>query len=74
MLLQFLCLHFFGATIGGSLAARGSGVVSTKYGKAEDLVLQIEAVMANGTVIDTLPVPSHASGPPIVAPKKCEPG
>ena len=29
--------HFFGATIGGSLAARGSGVVSTKYGKAEQL-------------------------------------
>jgi alkyldihydroxyacetonephosphate synthase len=41
-------------------------VVSTKYGKAEDLVLQIEAVMANGTVIDTLPVPSHASGPGII--------
>ena len=58
--------HFFGATIGGCLAARGSGVVSTKYGKAEDLVLQIEAVMANGTVIDTLPVPSHASGPGII--------
>ncbi|MEY2778652.1 MAG: hypothetical protein RL008_748, partial [Actinomycetota bacterium] len=58
--------HFFGATIGGCLAARGSGVVSTKYGKAEDLVLQIEAVMANGKVIDTLPVPSHASGPGII--------
>lgn len=58
--------HFFGATIGGCLAARGSGVVSTKYGKAEDLVLQIEAVMANGKVIETLPVPSHASGPGII--------
>ena len=29
----------FGATLGGFLAARGSGVLSTKYGKAEDLVL-----------------------------------
>ena len=58
--------HFFGATIGGCLAARGSGVVSTKYGKAEDLVLQIEAVMANGKIIETLPVPSHASGPGII--------
>ncbi len=58
--------HFFGATIGGCLAARGSGVVSTKYGKAEDLVLQIEAVMASGKIISTLPVPSHASGPGII--------
>ena len=51
------------ATLGGYLAARGSGVISTKYGKAEDLVLSIEAVMPNGTVIRTPPVRSHASGP-----------
>ena len=30
----------FGATVGGWLAARGSGVRSTKYGKPEDMVLQ----------------------------------
>ncbi|HUG83099.1 MAG TPA: FAD-binding oxidoreductase [Euzebya sp.] len=58
--------HFFGATIGGSLAARGSGVVSTKYGKAEDLALQIEAVMPPGQRIRTLPVPNHASGPDLM--------
>jgi alkyldihydroxyacetonephosphate synthase len=51
------------ATLGGYLAARGSGVISTKYGKAEDLVLSIEAVMPEGTIIRTPPVPSHASGP-----------
>ena len=51
------------ATLGGYLAARGSGVISTKYGKAEDLVLSIEAVMPNGTIIRTPPVRSHASGP-----------
>ncbi len=51
------------ATLGGYLAARGSGVISTKYGKAEDLVLSIEAVMPDGTIIRTPPVPSHASGP-----------
>src|SRR6476659_9729064 len=51
------------ATVGGYLAARGSGVISTKYGKAEDLVLSLRAVLPDGTVISTPPVPSHASGP-----------
>jgi alkyldihydroxyacetonephosphate synthase len=58
--------HFFGATIGGSLAARGSGVVSTKYGKAEDLAMQIEAVVPPGRRITTLPVPNHAAGPDLL--------
>lgn len=58
--------HFFGATIGGCLAARGSGVVSTKYGKAEDLALQVEAVVPPGRRIATLPVPSHAAGPDLL--------
>jgi len=58
--------HFFGATIGGSLAARGSGVVSTKYGKAEQLALSIEAVLPPGRRISTLPVPNHASGPDLM--------
>ncbi len=51
------------ATLGGYLAARGSGVISTKYGKAEDLALEIEVVLPSGTIIRTLPVPNHASGP-----------
>lgn len=51
-----------GASVGGFLAARGSGVVSTKYGKAENQVLQLQAVVAPGRVVETLPVPSHASG------------
>lgn len=51
------------ATLGGYLAHRGSGVLSTKYGKAEDLVLSVQVVLPNGEVIDTLPVPNHAAGP-----------
>src|SRR5688500_6265750 len=47
------------ATIGGYLAARGSGVCSTKYGKIEDHVLNIEAVLASGDVVDTVAVPRH---------------
>ena len=51
------------ASIGGFIAHRGSGTVSTKYGKMEDLVLSLEAVLPSGKVVRTLPVPKHASGP-----------
>ena len=51
------------ATLGGYLAPRGSGTISTKYGKAEDLVMNMEVVIGDGTVIRTLEVPNHASGP-----------
>jgi alkyldihydroxyacetonephosphate synthase len=54
---------YFGATLGGFLAARGSGVVSTKYGKAEDLVIALDAALPPGRLVSTLPVPNHASGP-----------
>jgi alkyldihydroxyacetonephosphate synthase len=52
-----------GATLGGYLAPRGSGTISTKYGKAEDLVMSMEVVLPTGTVIRTPVVPNHASGP-----------
>jgi alkyldihydroxyacetonephosphate synthase len=55
------------ATLGGYLAARGSGVLSTKYGKAEDLVLSIEVVLPTGDVVRTPSVPSHASGPDLMS-------
>lgn len=55
-----------GASIGGFIAARGSGVVSTKYGKAEDQVLQVEAVLPPGRTVTTLRVPSHAAGPDLL--------
>jgi alkyldihydroxyacetonephosphate synthase len=51
------------ATVGGYVAARGSGVLSTRYGKIEDLVLSLRVALAGGDVIDTLPVPRHAVGP-----------
>lgn len=51
------------ASLGGYLAARGSGVMSTKYGKAEDMVLSIEVVLPDGKVMNSLPVPNHANGP-----------
>jgi alkyldihydroxyacetonephosphate synthase len=54
------------ATLGGYLACRGSGTVSTKYGKAEDMVLSVQVVLPNGDIIRTLPVPNHAAGPGIL--------
>jgi len=54
------------ATLGGYLACRGSGVLSTKYGKAEDMVLSVQVVLPNGEVIRTLPLPNHAAGPGIL--------
>lgn len=54
------------ATVGGSLAARGTGTLSTKYGKAEDMVLALKVVLPDGRVIETLPTPNHACGPGLV--------
>jgi alkyldihydroxyacetonephosphate synthase len=51
------------ASVGGYVAARGSGVLSSRYGKIEDLVLALLVVTPTGEVIDTLPVPRHAVGP-----------
>ncbi len=51
------------ATIGGSIAARGSGVLSTKYGKIEEHVLSVEWVTPTGEIVNTPNVPRHAAGP-----------
>lgn len=51
------------ATLGGYLAPRGTGTISTKYGKAEDMVLSMEVVLPTGEIIRTPPVPQHAAGP-----------
>ena len=51
------------STVGGFLAHRGIGVVSTKYGKIDDMVLQMEVVLPNGDIIYTSPAPKHAAGP-----------
>ncbi len=59
--------HFFGATIGGCLAARGSGVVSTKYGKAEQTGAAGRGGGPTGAArSSTLPVPNHAAGPDLL--------
>jgi alkyldihydroxyacetonephosphate synthase len=51
------------STVGGWVAARGAGQCSTRYGKAEDLVVAIEAVLPDGTIWRTTPAPRTAAGP-----------
>ena len=50
-------------TVGGALAHNGIGILSTKYGKIDDMCLSLEVVLPNGDIINTLPVPKHSSGP-----------
>lgn len=50
-------------TVGGALAHNGIGILSTKYGKMDDMCLSLEVVLPNGDIIQTLPVPKHSSGP-----------
>jgi alkyldihydroxyacetonephosphate synthase len=50
------------AQVGGYLAAKGSGVLSTKYGKIEDLVASMEVALPSG-MLRTVPIPRHAVGP-----------
>lgn len=51
------------ATMGGFLAHRGTGVLSTKYGKSEDLIVNMEVVLPDGEIIETVSVPRNAAGP-----------
>jgi alkyldihydroxyacetonephosphate synthase len=51
------------ATVGGSVACRGAGQYSTRYGKIEDMVVGLELVLADGTVIRTGGGPASATGP-----------
>ena len=51
------------ASVGGSVAARGSGVLSTKYGNIQDHVLSVEVVLPGGDVVELPSVPRHGAGP-----------
>ena len=51
------------ATVGGYIAARGSGVLSTRYGKIEDLLLSLRVATPATGLIETVGVPRHAVGP-----------
>jgi alkyldihydroxyacetonephosphate synthase len=51
------------ATVGGWVGSRGAGQYSTRYGKIEDLVVGLEVVLADGSVVRTGGAPAAAAGP-----------
>lgn len=51
------------STVGGWLACRGAGQLSTRYGKIEDMVVGLDVVLADGTTITTGGAPRSAVGP-----------
>jgi len=51
------------STVGGWIACRAAGQFSTKYGKIEDLVVSVEAVMPDGKVVKSKTVPRSSTGP-----------
>ena len=51
------------ASVGGLVATRSSGTFSSKYGSIEDLLVALEVVLADGTVLRTRAVPRSSTGP-----------
>jgi alkyldihydroxyacetonephosphate synthase len=51
------------STVGGWLACRSAGQLSTRYGKIEDMVLGLDVVLADGRQITTGGAPRAAAGP-----------
>jgi len=51
------------STVGGWLACRGAGQLSTRYGKIEDIVAGLDVVLADGTLVTTGGAPRAAVGP-----------
>jgi alkyldihydroxyacetonephosphate synthase len=51
------------STVGGWIACRGAGQLSTRYGKIEDIVTGLDVVLADGTRLTTGGAPRAAVGP-----------
>ena len=51
------------STVGGWIACRGAGQLSTRYGKIEDMVVGLDVVLADGRAITTGGYPRAAVGP-----------
>ena len=53
------------STVGGWAACRGAGQASSRFGKIEDMVLGLKAVLPNGKLLDVRPVARRSVGPSI---------
>jgi alkyldihydroxyacetonephosphate synthase len=63
------CAHLpqslYMSTVGGWAACRGAGQTSSRYGKIEDMVLGLKAVLPDGRTLEVRPVARRAAGPSI---------
>jgi alkyldihydroxyacetonephosphate synthase len=53
----------FCSTVGGWVAARSAGQLSSKYGNIEDMVASLQVVTGNGDLWETRPHPASGLGP-----------
>jgi alkyldihydroxyacetonephosphate synthase len=51
------------STVGGWLACRSAGQLSTRYGKIEDMVVGLDVALADGRIVHTGGAPRAAVGP-----------
>ncbi|MFW9834152.1 MAG: FAD-binding oxidoreductase [Candidatus Thorarchaeota archaeon] len=51
------------SNVGGFIATRSGGSMSSLYGKIEDLTLGLQIVLPDGSIIETKAVPRHSVGP-----------
>jgi alkyldihydroxyacetonephosphate synthase len=51
------------SALGGNLSTRAAGHFSTKYGKIDDMVISLEAVLPTGEIIRSKNVPQSSTGP-----------
>lgn len=51
------------STVGGWVACRGAGQLSTRYGKIEDMVVGLDVILTDGTLVTTGGSPRAAVGP-----------
>lgn len=55
------------ATVGGFVATAAVGTFSGRYGKMEDIVVGLEAVLPSGSVLQVRPIPRRSTGPHLEA-------
>jgi alkyldihydroxyacetonephosphate synthase len=51
------------STLGGWIATKATGQLSTRYGGIEERILGLSAVLSDGTVVSSKPVPRSSAGP-----------
>ena len=53
------------SSVGGWLACRSAGQASSRYGKIEDMVVGLKAVLPDGRFLEVRPVPRRSAGPSV---------